>query len=87
MKTARLNGTLPWLLPDTKTQVTIEYSKRKNGSIAPLRVHTIVLTAQHTTDVTVEELREEVLEKVIRKVIPAKYLDDQTAYHVCVPMW
>jgi len=82
MKTSRLDGTLPWLLPDTKTQVTIEYARRKNGETVPLRVHTIVLTAQHTSDVTVEELRREVFEKVIRKAVPAQYLDDQTVYYI-----
>ncbi|KAJ5688945.1 S-adenosylmethionine synthetase superfamily [Penicillium macrosclerotiorum] len=82
MKAARLDGTLPWLLPDTKTQVTVEYVRRKNGEINPLRVHTIVLTAQHTKDVTVEELRQEVFEKVICKAVPAKFLDEQTAYHI-----
>ncbi|KAJ5518587.1 S-adenosylmethionine synthetase superfamily [Penicillium expansum] len=82
MKTARLDGTLPWLLPDTKTQVTIEYARRKNGETVPLRVHTIVLTAQHTPDVTVEELRREVFEKVICKAVPAQYLDDQTVYYI-----
>lgn len=86
MKTSRLDGTLPWLLPDTKTQVTIEYARRKNGETVPLRVHTIVLTAQHTPDVTVEELRREVFEKVICKAVPAQYLDDQTVYYVCFPM-
>lgn len=87
MKTARLDGTLPWLRPDTKTQVTVEYIRRKNGETVPLRVHTVVLTAQHTQDVTVEELRKAVYEKVICKAIPAEYLDDQTAYYVRFPLW
>ncbi|KAJ5771928.1 S-adenosylmethionine synthetase superfamily [Penicillium odoratum] len=82
MKTARLNKTLPWLRPDTKTQVTVEYIRRNNGETVPLRVHTIVLTAQHTPDVTVEKLRQEIFDQVICKAVPAKYLDDETAYYI-----
>lgn len=85
MKIARLNKTLPWLRPDTKTQVTVEYIRRNDGETVPLRVHTIVLTAQHTPDVTVEQLRQEVFDQVICKAVPAKYLDDQTAYFVRFP--
>lgn len=55
---------------------------REDGKVVPLRVHTIVLTAQHTPDVTVEELREAVMDQVIRKAFPSKYLDSQTIYHV-----
>lgn len=81
MKLARTKGILPWLLPDTKTQITVEYME-DNGKTIPLRVHTIVLTAQHTSDVTVEGLREAILNQVIRKVIPSKYLNEKTNYHV-----
>lgn len=55
---------------------------REDGKLIPLRVHTIVLTAQHTPDVTVEELRGAVIDQVIRKAIPSEYLDSQTIYHV-----
>jgi S-adenosylmethionine synthetase len=83
MKEARNDGTLPWLRPDTKTQVTVEY-KHDGGAVVPLRVDTVVVSAQHSEDITTEELRKEIKEKIIKKVIPAKYLDDKTTYHVSV---
>ncbi|KAF2268545.1 S-adenosylmethionine synthetase [Lojkania enalia] len=81
MTEARKNGSLPWLRPDTKTQVTVEYA-HDGGAVIPLRVDTVVVSAQHSEDITTEELRKEIKEKIIKKVIPAKYLDDQTVYHI-----
>lgn len=81
MSAARRDGSLPWLRPDTKTQVTIEY-KHDNGAVVPLRVHTIVVSAQHSEKISVEKLREEIMEKIIKAVIPAKYLDERTIYHI-----
>jgi S-adenosylmethionine synthetase len=78
---ARRTGTLPWLRPDTKTQVTVEY-KRDGGAVIPLRVDTVVISAQHSDDVTTEELRKEILEKIVKQVIPAELRDDQTVYHI-----
>lgn len=70
---------LPWLLPDTKTQVTVEY-KLENHILTPLRVHTVVISTQHTENVTLETIKKELMEKVVKQVIPAKYLDDKTIY-------
>lgn len=85
MSAARRDGSLPWLRPDTKTQVTIEY-KHDNGAVVPQRVHTVVISAQHSEDITTEELRKELKEKIIKKVIPEQFLDDKTIYHVrCYP--
>ncbi|PSS20197.1 hypothetical protein M430DRAFT_41538 [Amorphotheca resinae ATCC 22711] len=81
MSAARRDGSLPWLRPDTKTQVTVEY-KHDNGAVIPLRVHTVVVSAQHSEDISTEQLRKEIKEKIIQKVIPAKYLDDKTIYHI-----
>lgn len=81
MSAARRDGSLPWLRPDTKTQVTIEY-KHDNGAVVPLRVHTVVVSAQHSEDITTEQLRKEIKEKIIKKTIPAKFLDENTIYHV-----
>jgi S-adenosylmethionine synthetase len=75
MSTARRDGSLPWLRPDTKTQVTVEY-KHDGGAVIPLRVDTVVVSAQHSEDITTEELRKEIKEKIIKKVIPANLLDD-----------
>ncbi|KAJ5301863.1 hypothetical protein N7508_006726 [Penicillium antarcticum] len=81
MKAARNDGSIPWLLPDTKTQVTIEYA-HDNGAVKPLRVDTVVVSAQHSDDVSTEELRAVIKEKIVKKVIPAELLDDRTVYHI-----
>ncbi|MCJ1223552.1 methionine adenosyltransferase sam2 [Toensbergia leucococca] len=81
MKEARNDGSLPWLRPDTKTQVTIEY-EHDGGAVIPKRVDTVVVSAQHSEKITTVELRKEILEKIVKKVIPAKYLDEKTIYHI-----
>ena len=81
MKDARNDGTLPWLRPDTKTQVTIEY-EHDGGAVIPRRVDTVVVSAQHSADISTKELRSEILEKIVKKVIPERFLDDRTVYHV-----
>jgi S-adenosylmethionine synthetase len=81
MTDARNSGKLPWLRPDTKTQVTVEYA-HDGGAVIPLRVDTVVVSAQHSENITTEALRKEIKEKIIKKVIPAKYLDDKTVYHI-----
>jgi S-adenosylmethionine synthetase len=84
MTEARNNGSLDWLRPDTKTQVTVEYA-HDGGAVVPLRVDTVVVSAQHSEKISTEELRKEIKEKIIKKVIPAKYLDENTKYHVSCP--
>lgn len=84
MTDARKSGALPWLRPDTKTQVTVEY-EHDGGAVVPKRVHTIVVSAQHSPDITTEQLRKEIKEKIIKQVIPAEYLDERTVYHVSWP--
>lgn len=81
MTEARKNGSLPWLRPDTKTQVTVEY-RHDGGAVVPLRVDTVVVSAQHSEDISTEKLRKEILEKIVKKEIPANFLDDKTVYHV-----
>lgn len=81
MAAARRDGSLPWLRPDTKTQVTIEY-EHDNGAVIPKHVNTVVVSAQHAETITTEELRKEILEKIVKKVIPAHLLDENTKYHV-----
>jgi len=77
----RRDGSMPYLRPDTKTQVTVEY-EMDNGACVPLRVHTIVISTQHSPEVTVEQLRKECRENIINVVIPSKFLDDRTVYHI-----
>jgi len=78
----RKDGTLPLLRPDGKTQVTVEYKKNADGSMCPLRVHTIVISTQHDPAYTQEQLGADLKEQVIKSVVPAKYLDDNTIYHM-----
>ena len=80
MASARRNGHLPWLLPDTKTQVTIEY-KKDGGAVVPVRVDTIVVSTQHTDDISTEDIRK-LIKSIIDKVIPSHMLDERTVYHI-----
>ena len=77
----RREGFLPWARPDTKTQVTVEY-RIENGSCIPLRVHTIVISVQHSPEIAIEKLRQDLMEHVVKKVVPSKYLDENTIYHL-----
>merc|ERR1719198_2842613 len=77
----RKNGTCPWVRPDGKTQVTCEY-KNEGGAMVPQRVHTILISTQHDETVTNEKIAEDLMTEVIKKVVPAKYLDDKTIYHL-----
>jgi S-adenosylmethionine synthetase len=78
---ARRDGTCPWLRPDAKTLVTVEY-ENYNGALIPKRVHTIVISTQHSEDVTNDVIRKELLEKIIKVAIPKEYLDDKVIYHL-----
>ena len=73
----REKGKLPYLRPDAKSQVTVEY----NG-LKPVRVDTVVLSTQHDEDVKHATIKKDMIEKVIKKVIPAKFLDAKTIYHI-----
>jgi S-adenosylmethionine synthetase len=73
----RKSGQLPWLRPDGKSQVTVEYIDGK-----PTRVHTVVIAAQHAPDVDYDTIRESIIEQVIWDVVPKEMLDDQTQYFI-----
>lgn len=62
-------------------QVTVHY-KEENGAVIPIRVHTVVISVQHDDFISVEEQKRILKEKVIKAVLPAKYLDDKTIYHL-----
>uniref|UniRef100_A0A669D5V5 S-adenosylmethionine synthase n=1 Tax=Oreochromis niloticus TaxID=8128 RepID=A0A669D5V5_ORENI len=81
MSELRRNGIVPWLRPDSKTQVTVHYDQ-KGGAVIPKRVHTIVISVQHDDGVTLEEQQRVLMEMVIKSVVPAKYLDNKTVYHL-----
>lgn len=73
----RKNGTLSFLRPDSKSQVTVQYIDGK-----PARIDTVVISTQHTPEVTHQQIEEQVIALVIRKVIPAHLLDDKTRYFI-----
>ena len=73
----RKNGTLTYLRPDGKSQVTVEYDDDK-----VVRIDTVLISTQHDPDVTQEQIRKDVIEYVIKPVIPAELLDDETKYFV-----
>ncbi|KAK1174374.1 S-adenosylmethionine synthase-like [Acipenser oxyrinchus oxyrinchus] len=81
LKELSRNGVCAWIRPDSKSQVTVEY-RNNDGAMEPLRVHTVVISVQHAPDVTLQEIRKDLKEKVIKTVIPEKYLDDSTVYHL-----
>jgi S-adenosylmethionine synthetase len=74
---AREKKLIKYLRPDSKSQVTVEY---ENGK--PKRVHTVVISTQHSPDVKHETIRKDMIDKVIKKVIPARLLDKNTVYHI-----
>jgi S-adenosylmethionine synthetase len=71
----RKSGELPWLRPDAKTQVSVEYEGHK-----PIRVTAVVISTQHSPDVKHKEIRETLIERVIRKIVPAELIDAETRY-------
>ncbi|MDQ0113643.1 methionine adenosyltransferase [Paenibacillus harenae] len=73
----RKNGTLDYLRPDGKTQVTIEYVDGK-----PVRVDTIVVSTQHAEEITLEQIQKDILEQVIKPVVPVEWLDEETKYFI-----
>ena len=75
----RKDGTLPYLRPDGKSQVTVEFGE--DGQTVK-RIHTIVISTQHAEDVTLEQIRKDIIEYVIKPVIPEELLDDETIYYV-----
>ena len=73
----RKSGELDYLLPDGKSQVTVEYEDGK-----PVRVDTVVISSQHKAYATLEQIRKDVIEKIIKATIPAELLDENTKYYV-----
>jgi S-adenosylmethionine synthetase len=77
LATARQTKALPWLRPDAKSQVTVEFDGTK-----AVRVHTVVVSTQHHPSVSQREIREAVIEKIVKPVMPAGLVDANTVWHV-----
>jgi S-adenosylmethionine synthetase len=73
----RKKGVLPYLRPDGKSQVTIEYKQGKAS-----RIHAVVVSSQHSPDVEQKQIREDIIEKVVKPVLPKELLDDKIIYHI-----
>ena len=78
LTTVRKNGTLPYLRPDGKSQVTVEYDENHK----PVRIDAVVISSQHSETVTTEELRADILKYVIQAALPEQMLDENTKYHI-----
>ena len=76
----RKDGTLSWLRPDAKAQVTFEY-ELEDGVVVPVRVHTIVISTQHDDIVTKKQIHADLMEHVVKPVVDAKYIDTRTIFH------
>lgn len=74
----RKNGTLAYLRPDGKTQVTVEYDENNK----PVRIDTVVISSQHASDISLSVIREDIIREVVQKVIPVEMLDEQTKIFV-----
>ena len=74
----RNNGLMPYLRPDAKSQVTVEYDNNNK----PLRIEAVVISTQHDADVKQKKIKDDVIENVVKKVIPEKYIDKKTKYFV-----
>ncbi|CAM9631575.1 unnamed protein product [Choristocarpus tenellus] len=77
----RKKGIVDWCRPDGKTQVTVAY-REENGRMIPQRVHTVVISTQHDDDISNEKIRADLMEHVVKVVIPEKYLDEETIFHL-----
>ncbi|HUT31442.1 MAG TPA: methionine adenosyltransferase [Sedimentisphaerales bacterium] len=77
LEKVRQNKTLPWLRPDGKSQVTVEYENSK-----PKRIHTVVVAAQHSPAIGYRQLKEQIVQKVVLPVMPKGFVDKETIFHV-----
>ena len=82
----RKSGKLSWLRPDAKSQVTLRYEDHK-----PVGLEAVVLSTQHSPDVSTRMLREAVMEEILKPILPAKWVDKRTKYHInshwAFPWW
>lgn len=76
MAAQRHSGEIPWLRPDVKSQVILEYKKESNGKLTPVRVYNILISTQHDSGVALDVIRQTITDKIIKKVVPEQLLID-----------
>ena len=85
LEKTRRSKKLPWLRPDGKSQVTVEYEacpERSRGNSKPKRIHTVVVSTQHAPSIAYRQLRKQIIEKVILPVLPKRLVDKTTVFHI-----
>jgi S-adenosylmethionine synthetase len=85
LERARKSKKLPWLRPDGKSQVTVEYEtcpERSRGNGKPKRIHTVVVAAQHAPSISYRDVRKQVIEHIVLPVVPERLIDKDTIFHV-----
>lgn len=82
LKKARANGHIPWLMPDAKSQVTLEYEKDEKGNLKINRLHTVLISTQHKEGIPNDVITKTLITEIVNKVIPAKLHDDKTRYFI-----
>ena len=82
LHSARKNGSIPWLMPDMKSQVTLEYEIQDDKSLKPTHVHTVLVSVQHKKDVSLETIKEVIQKEIFSKVIPQELTNEKTKYFI-----
>ena len=79
---ARLSNTINWLMPDMKSQVTMEYEIQEDKSLVPIRIHTVLVSIQHKKDVELSMIKETIQKEIFDTVLPQKLIDEDTKYFI-----
>lgn len=82
LHSARKSGSIPWLMPDMKSQVTIEYEIQEDKSLKPVHVHTVLVSVQHKKEVTLETIQKEIQKEIFDKIIPQDLVNEKTKYFI-----
>lgn len=82
LHSARKSGSIPWLMPDMKSQVTIEYEIQEDKSLKPVHVHTVLVSVQHKKEATLETIQKIVQKEIFDKIIPQDLVNEKTKYFI-----
>lgn len=77
---ARRNGPMKWLAPNSRAQVVMQYSVDRNGGLRPVRIENIILSTQHIESMAIADIRTQLLENIVKQVVPGGFLDERTRY-------